>query len=303
MKILVLGGSGLLGSAIVRRLQKDDNEVISFSTKDCDLAYPKSQSELVKLFKKIKPDAIFHSAGLVGGIGANMTNSYEFLVHNAKMAINAIDAAVYCDIDNFFYMSSSCAYPAQCVQPMKEEYIFTGSVEDTNRGYAVAKLLGMEATKEARKKTGKNYCSMIPCNLYGSNDDFSERGHVISSIINKVKEAQAKKEYSITVWGDGSPRREFLHVDDAADAIVFSSRNISADYVNIGSGEDISIHELTIKILELANARNISIDFDSSKPNGMMKKCLDISKIAEFGWKPKISLDQGISLILKGLAI
>jgi len=301
MKILVLGGSGLLGSAIVRRLQMDDNEVISFSTKDCDLAYPKKQDELIKLFKKIKPDTIFHSAGLVGGIGANMTNPYEFLVHNAKMAINAIDAAVSCDIENFFYMSSSCAYPARCVQPMKEEYIFTGSVEDTNRGYAVAKLLGMEATKEARKKTGKNYCSMIPCNLYGSNDDFSERGHVISSIINKVKEAQAKKEYSITVWGDGSPRREFLHVDDAADAIVFASQNISADYINIGSGEDISIHELTMKILELANARNISIDFDSSKPNGMMKKCLDISKIAEFGWKPKISLDQGISLILKGL--
>ena len=303
MKILVLGGSGLLGSAIVRRLQKDDNEVISFSTKDCDLVYPKKQDELIKIFKKIKPDAIFHSAGLVGGIGANMTNPYEFLVHNAKMAINAIDAAVSCDIDNFFYMSSSCEYPAKCVQPMKEEYIFTGSVEDTNRGYAVAKLLGMEATKEARKKTGKNYCSMIPCNLYGSNDDFSERGHVISSIINKVKEAQAKKEYSITVWGDGSPRREFLHVDDAADAIVLAAHNIFEDYINIGSGEDISIHDLTIKILELANARNISIDFDSSKPNGMMKKCLDISKIAEFGWKPKISLDQGISLILKGLAI
>ena len=303
MKILVLGGSGLLGSAIVRRLQTDDNEVVSFSSKDCDLAYPKKQDELVKLFKKIKPDAIYHCAGLVGGIGANMANPYEFLVHNAKMAVNVIDAAVSCEIENFFYMSSSCVYPAQCSQPMKEEKIFTGSVEDTNRGYAVAKLLGMEATREARIKTGKNYRSMIPCNLYGYDDDFSERGHVISSIINKIKDAKAKKEYSISVWGDGSPRREFLHVDDAADAIVFAADIIFEDYINIGSGEDISIHDLTIKILELANARNISIDFDSSKPNGMMKKCLDISKITEFGWKPKISLDQGISEILKRLDI
>jgi len=297
MKTLVLGGSGLLGSAIVRRLHRDNVEVISFSHKDCDLVNPE-KNELVKLFKKIKPDSIYHCAGLVGGIGACMANPYEFLVHNAKMALNAIDAAVSCDIENFFYMSSSCVYPSQCAQPMKEEYIFTGPVEETNNGYAVAKLLGMEATKEARKKTGKNYCSMIPCNLYGPNDNFSERGHVISSIVNKIKEAQAKKEYSITAWGDGSPRREFLHVDDASDAIVFASQNISADYINIGSGEDISIHDLIIKILKLANAENISIDFDSSRPNGMMKKCLDISKLTEFGWKPKISLDQGISDIL-----
>ena len=302
MKTLVLGGSGLLGSAIVRRLEKDNVEAISFSSKDCDLVNPE-KDELIKLFKKIKPDAIYHCAGFVGGIGANLANPYEFLFHNAKMAVNVIDAAVACDIYNFFYMSSSCVYPAKCEQPMKEDRIFTAPVEDTNRGYAVAKLLGMEATREAKKKTGGNYLSMIPCNLYGSNDDFSERGHVISSIIHKIKEAKAKKKNRITIWGDGTPRREFLHVDDAAEIIVFAAQNISADYINIGCGEDISIYELTQKILKLSDSRNISIDFDFSKPNGMMKKCLDISKIAKFGWKPRISLDQGISLILKGLAI
>ena len=302
MKTLVLGGSGLLGSAIVRKLQRDNVEVISFSSKDCDLVNPE-KDELIKIFKKIKPEAIYHCAGFVGGIGANLANPYEFLFHNAKMAVNVIDAAVSCNIYRLFYMSSSCVYPAHCDQPMKEDHILTGIVEDTNRGYAVAKLLGMEATREARKKTGGNYISMIPCNLYGSNDDFSERGHVISSIIHKIKEAKAKKKNSITIWGDGTPRREFLHVDDAAEIIIFAAQNISADYINIGSGKDISIYELAQKILKLDNSENISIDFDFSKPNGMMKKCLDISKIAKFGWKPKISLDQGIEDILKCLAI
>ncbi len=298
MKTLVLGGSGLLGSAIVRKLQRNNVEVISFSSKNCDLVNPE-KNELIKIFKNIRPDRIYHCAGFVGGIGANIANPYEFLFHNAKMAVNVIDAAVSCDIYNFFYMSSSCVYPAQCIQPMKEEHIFTGCVEDTNRGYATAKLLGMEATREARNKTGGNYFSMIPCNLYGSNDDFSERGHVISSIIHKIKEAKAKKSDSITIWGDGFSRREFLHVDDAADAIVYASGKINSDYINIGSGEDISVMELAKKILKLSDSRNLSIKCDLSKPNGMMLKLLDISKITEIGWKPKISLDDGILKILQ----
>lgn len=301
MKTLVFGGSGLLGSAIVRKLQRDNVEVISFSSKDCDLVNLSNPNEVERVIRCVMPNTIYHCAGLVGGIGANIERPYEFLMNNAKMAINVIDAAVSCDIENFYYMSSSCAYPAQCIQPMKEEYIGSGSVEETNGGYALAKILGMEATKLARKKTGGNYHSYIPCNLYGGNDDFSERGHVISSLITKIKEAKTLNSDSITIWGDGTPRREFLHVDDAADAIIFSAHNISDDYINIGSGEDISIYELTQKILKLSDSRNISIEFDLSKPNGMMKKCLDISKITEIGWKPKISLDDGIFLILKNM--
>lgn len=301
MKTLVFGGSGLLGSSIVRRLQKDNVDVISFSSSDCDLVNLSNPREVERVINCIKPDTIYHCAGLVGGIGANIANPYEFLMMNTHMAINVITAVVNCDVENFYYMSSSCAYPAICDQPMKEEYILTGSVEETNGGYAVAKIVGMEATKAARKKTGGNYNSFIPCNLYGENDDFSERGHVISSLITKIREAKTQKNDSIIIWGDGSPRREFLHVDDAADAIVYSSGKINSDYINIGSGYDISILELAKKILKLENAEDLSIKLDLSKPNGMMLKCLDISKITKIGWKPQISLDEGISRILKSL--
>ena len=297
-KVLVFGGNGLLGSAIVRRLEKDNVDVVAFSSADCNLVNLSNTNEVERVICATMPDTIYHCAGLVGGIGANIERPYEFLMNNTKMAINVIDAAVNCDIENFFYMSSSCAYPATCQQPMKEEYIGSGAVEETNGGYALAKILGMKATKLARKKTGGNYHSYIPCNLYGGNDDFSERGHVISSIIHKIKEAKAKKENFLTLWGDGSPRREFLHVDDAADAIVYASgKIINSDYINIGSGEDISILELAKKILRLKNAENLSIKFDLSKPNGMMQKLLDVSQITEIGWKPKISLDDGISRI------
>lgn len=282
MTALILGATGMLGSAMMRRLPGS----IGLSSKDCNLLNLRQVHEIFDFdFTEI-----YHCAGLVGGIMANMNNQYDFLMDNAKMAINVIDAARSCGVENVYYISSSCVYPNVCEQPMREEHILTGPVEPTNGGYAMAKLLGMEAAKYA------GYMSMIPCNLYGPNDNFSEGGHVLAALVRKVCDAQKNGDSSITVWGDGSARREFLHVDDCADAIV-AATDFDSPYVNIGSGEDIAIHDLVKLVADVAGWDG-SILFDTTKPNGMMRKLLDTSLLDSIGWKQKISLETGISQMI-----
>ena len=282
MTALILGATGMLGSAMMRRLPGS----IGISSKDCDLL---NQRQVHEIFD-FDFDVIYHCAGLVGGIMDNMNNQYYFLMDNARMALNVIDMARTCGVEKVYYISSSCVYPNACEQPMKEKHILTGPVEPTNGGYAMAKLVGMEAARYA------GYVSMIPCNLYGPKDNFSESGHVLASLVRKVCDAQKNGKSSITVWGDGTARREFLHVDDCADAIVAATQ-LDGPYINIGSGEDITIHDLARLIAEVAGW-NGDIVFDTSKPNGMMRKLLDTSLLDSIGWKQKISLTAGISQMI-----
>jgi GDP-L-fucose synthase len=282
MTALILGATGMLGSAMMRRLPGS----IGISSKDCDLL---NQRQVHEIFD-FDFDVIYHCAGLVGGIMDNMNNQYYFLMDNARMALNVIDMARTCGVEKVYYISSSCVYPNACEQPMKEKHILTGPVEPTNGGYAMAKLVGMEAARYA------GYVSMIPCNLYGPKDNFSESGHVLASLVRKVCDAQKNGDSSITVWGDGNARREFLHVDDCADAIVAATQ-LDGPYINIGSGEDISIRDLARLIIDTARWDG-DIVFDTTKPNGMMRKLLDTSLLDSIGWKQKISLETGISQMI-----
>lgn len=299
MTALVLGGHGMLGSALVRSLRNQNIEVVAHKRSDCDLT---DYWETYDYIKDIKPNTIYHAAGRVGGILANINNQYEFLFDNVSMASNAIDASISLNVDNFFYISSSCVYPANCQQPMQEHMIYDGYPEITNRGYALAKIVGMEMMKYARMKTRRNYRTLIPCNLYGPNDDFSVNGHVLGSLIRKICDAKRCDQRNIDIWGDGSARREFMHVDDCAAAILYVSQIICTDdkndFINIGSGKDVSIMELANLIRQIVDW-NGTILCDTTKPTGMTQKLLDISYLNAIRWKSTISLNDGIKELVK----
>ena len=298
MTILVLGGQGMLGSALVRSLANQKEEVIAHNRLACDLT---DSWDTYDYIKQIRPTTIYHAAGLVGGILSNMNNQYDYLFKNVTMASNVINAAATFSVPNLFYISSSCVYPSTCAQPMKENMIFDGQPEETNRGYALAKLVGMELTKYARDGRGQqlNYLTMIPCNLYGPDDDFSIGGHVLASLIKKICDAQRLNQKTITIWGSGAAFREFLHVDDCASAIthvvntLFESKKVAPDYINIGSGKEISIMNLALLIREIVGW-NGEILCDKSKPMGMLRKLLDIQYLNDVQWSSKITLREGI---------
>lgn len=313
MTILVLGGRGMLGSALVRSLRNQQEEVVAHTRHDCNLT---DRQDTYDYIKQIWPTTIYHAAGLVGGILSNMTNQYDYLFKNMMMAGNVIDAAVSFAIPNLFYISSSCVYPSTCAQPMRENMIFDGYPEETNRGYALAKLVGMELTKHARDQLGRglgperksrkfNYLTMIPCNLYGPGDDFSMNGHVLASLVRKICDAQRLHEKSITIWGTGSALREFLHVDDCASAIIHaanapsdSTTKDAPNYINIGSGKEISIMNLALLIREIVGWDG-EVLCDKTKPAGMMKKLLDIQYLNDIQWSSMISLRDGIGRLVK----
>jgi GDP-L-fucose synthase len=293
MTILVAGGSGLVGSAIVRELSRIGKEVVGISSKDVDLLDRKKTFEFIN---NLKPNVIIDAAARVGGIGGNNAYPVEFLTQNIQIQSNLMDAAHESKVSKFVFLGSSCIYPRICPQPIKEEYILTGELEKTNSAYAVAKIAGLELIKSYRKEYGHRWITAMPTNLYGPNDNFDlETSHVLPALIRKYADAHRNKSSQVTLWGTGAPLREFLHSDDLAKAILICLEKYDSDeHINIGSGREISIHDLANKISDAVGYRGETI-WDSTKPDGTPRKVLDITKVKSLGWEPSISLEQGIS--------
>jgi GDP-L-fucose synthase len=293
MTIVVAGGTGLAGSAIVRAYQAAGEEVIPVGRKVVDLL---DRDATFRFIKDVKPNLVIDAAAKVGGIGANNSYPVEFLADNLRIQNNLMEAAHAADVENFIFLGSSCIYPRDCAQPIKEEYLLTGPLEETNSAYAVAKIAGIELIKSFRKEYGRKWISMMPTNLYGPGDNFELAGsHVLPAFIRRFIEAAEKGASVETLWGTGSPKREFLHVDDLAQAVLHLGSNYdSSEHINIGTGEDLSIKELAELVADLAGFKG-DIAWDSSKPDGTPRKVLDISKARALGWAPKISLRDGVA--------
>jgi GDP-L-fucose synthase len=293
MTIVVAGGTGLAGSAIARAYQAAGHEVIPVSRKVVDLL---DRDATFKFIKDVKPSLIVDAAAKVGGIGANNAFPVEFLADNVRIQSNLMEAAHAADVEKFIFLGSSCIYPRDCAQPIKEEYLLTGPLEETNSAYAVAKIAGIELIKSFRKEYGRKWISLMPTNLYGINDNFELQGsHVLPAFIRRFVEAAEKNVPVETLWGTGSPKREFLHVDDLAAAVVHLGDHYdSSEHINIGTGEDLTIKELAELVAELSGFKG-ELAWDSSKPDGTPRKVLDVSKAKALGWAPEISLRDGIA--------
>jgi len=291
MTVLVAGGTGLVGSAIVRHLEARGETVLSVNSKVVDLLDRKATFDYVLSHK---PDVIIDAAARVGGIGANNAYPVDFLSLNVQIQTNLMDAAHAARTPNFLFLGSSCIYPRDCAQPIKEEYLLTGPLEATNSAYAVAKIAGIELIKSYRKQYGYKWISAMPTNLYGPNDNFDlETSHVFPALIRKFSEA-VKNGTSVQLWGTGSPKREFLHVDDLARAVVVLLEKYDNDeHINVGTGEDVTIKELAETIASAAGYVG-QLEWDSTKPNGTPRKVMDVSRIKSLGWAPQISLVDGV---------
>ena len=297
MKYLVAGGSGLVGSAIVRELKRVNKNVIGISSKDLNLL---DRSSTFGYLKDLKPNIIIDAAAKVGGIGGNNKFPVEFLSQNLQIQSNLMDAAHESGVEKFVFLGSSCIYPRNCAQPIKEDYLLTGELEQTNSAYAIAKIAGIELIKSYRKEYGHSWISAMPTNLYGQNDNFNlETGHVLPTLIRKFLDAKENNSSGVILWGDGSPLREFLHADDLAKGILFCIEKYDdSQQINIGSGVEISIKDLALKIASLTGFTG-KILWDSTKPNGTQRKVLDSSKVKSLGWLPEINLDQGLQDTIK----
>jgi GDP-L-fucose synthase len=293
MTIVVAGGTGLAGSAIVRAYQAAGQEVIPVSRKIVNLL---DRDATFKFIKDVKPSVVVDAAAKVGGIGANNSFPVEFLADNLRIQNNLMEAAHAADVEKFIFLGSSCIYPRDCAQPIKEEYLLTGPLEETNSAYAVAKIAGIELIKSFRKEYGRTWISLMPTNLYGPQDNFELQGsHVLPAFIRRFVEAAEKGAAVETLWGSGSPKREFLHVDDLAQAVLHLGKSYnSSEHLNIGTGEDLTIKELAELVAELAGFKG-ELAWDSSKPDGTPRKVLDVSKAKALGWAAKISLRDGIA--------
>jgi GDP-L-fucose synthase len=297
MTIVVAGASGLAGSAIVRAYEKAGAEVIGISRSVCDLLDREATFEFIK---KTKPSVVVDAAAKVGGIGANNSFPVEFLADNLRIQNNLMEAAHAADVEKLIFLGSSCIYPRDCPQPIKEEYLLTGPLEQTNSAYAIAKIAGIELIKSFRKEYGRKWISLMPTNLYGPNDNFElQASHVLPAFIRRFVEAKAQARATETLWGTGAPKREFLHVDDLARAVLHLSNSYdSSEHLNIGSGQDLTIKELAEMVAELTGFGG-QIAWDSSKPDGTPRKVMDVSKVKNLGWAPKISLRDGIDSTIK----
>ena len=295
-KIYIAGHRGMVGSAIHRRLKKDGLENFVFRTSDeLDL---RDQKAVADFFAKEKPEYVFLAAAKVGGILANNTYRAEFLYDNLMIQSNVIENSYRYRAKKLLFLGSSCIYPKLAPQPLKEEYLLTGLLEHTNEPYAIAKIAGIKLCDAYRSQYGCNFISVMPTNLYGPNDNYDlKTSHVLPALIRKFHEAKANNESEVVVWGSGTPRREFLHADDMADACVFLMKNYSEEgFINIGVGEDLSIKELVEMIKGIIGYKG-EIVFDSSKPDGTPRKLMDVSKLWALGWKASISLKDGIEQV------
>jgi GDP-L-fucose synthase len=294
-KIFVAGHNGMVGSALVRKLQFEGykNLILVNSTK-LDLRNQKSVEEF---FQKEKIEYVFVAAGKVGGILANVQSPAEFLYDNLMIQANIIHSAYKNNVKKLLLLGSSCIYPKFSKQPIKEEYLLTGPLEETNEAYAIAKIAGIQLCKFYNKQYGCNFISLMPTNLYGENDNFNlETSHVLPALLRKIHDAKVKNKKFVELWGTGNPLREFLHVDDLADACIFMMNNYSGEnHVNIGSGDELTILELSHLISKIVGFEG-ELKFDKSKPDGTYRKKLDINLAKSLGWERKIPLEYGINL-------
>lgn len=297
-KIYVAGHNGLVGSAIVRQLTKEGYvNIITRTRAEVDLC---NQQQVELFFTKEKPDYVFLAAAKVGGILANRDYPASFIYDNLMISANIINAAYRHNVKKLLFLGSSCIYPRLCPQPMKEKHLLSGYLEPTNAPYAIAKIAGITMCQSYNRQYGTTFISCMPTNLYGINDNFNlKSSHVLPALLRKMYEAKKNNSKSVTIWGTGLPRREFLHVDDLADATIFLMKYYKNDaIVNIGTGKDISIKELAILIKDIVDFKGHLI-FDTTKPDGTPQKLLDISRLNNLGWKASISLKKGIEQTLQ----
>ena len=293
-KIYIAGHNGMVGSAIWRvLLSKGYTNLIGASSKVLDL---RNQEAVADFISKEKPDVIIDAAAKVGGILANATFPYQFLMENMQIQNNLISCAHELGVSKFIFLGSSCIYPKLAPQPLKEDFLLTGALEPTNEWYAIAKITGVKACEAIRKQFNKDYFSLMPTNLYGPFDNFDlQTSHVLPAMIRKFHEAKLNGNTPVTLWGSGMPKREFLHVEDLADAVVYSIENKLEDNLfNVGTGVDLSIKELA-EIIQQTVGHTGEIIWDASKPDGTPRKLMDVSKLSNAGWKAKIKLKDGIS--------
>ena len=297
-KIYVAGHTGMVGSAIIKSLEKDGYSNLVFRTsKELNL---KDSLKVEKFFELEKPDIVIFAAAKVGGIQANINNPAIFLFDNLLIQNNVIKSALDFNVKKFLFLGSSCIYPKECLQPMKEEYLMTGKLEPTNEGYAIAKITGIKLLEAFNKQYGFDSISLMPCNLYGPNDSFdAENSHVLSALVKKFVDAEIQNLDSVILWGSGNARREFMHVNDMANAVKYFLENYNdTEFINIGPGVDISIKELAVLIASKVGFSGL-IKWDISKPDGMLRKCMDVTKMKKNGFSPKISLNDGIIEMIK----
>lgn len=297
-KIYVAGHRGMVGSAIYRKLIATGyTNVITRSSSELDL---RNQQDVIDFFELEKPEYVFLAAAKVGGIVANNTYRADFLYENLCIQNNVIHQAYKAGVKKLMFLGSSCIYPKLAPQPLKEEYLLTGLLEETNEPYAIAKIAGIKMADAYRAQYGCNFISVMPTNLYGYNDNYHpQNSHVLPALIRKFHEAKVNGSPEVTIWGSGSPMREFLFADDLADACYFLMQNFNeAGFVNIGTGHDLTIKDLALLIKKIIGFEGALI-FDSSKPDGTPRKLMDVSKLNARGWKHKIELEEGIQLAYK----
>lgn len=294
-KIFVSGHRGLVGSAIVRRLVSAGyTNILTRTRRELDLL---DQSAVHEFLRREAPEYIFGAAAKVGGIQANNLYRAEFIYENLMVSANLIHGAHQAGVQRLMFLGSSCIYPRDCPQPMREEYLLTGPLEQTNEPYAIAKIAGIKLCESYNRQYGRQYVSVMPTNLYGPNDNYDlQNCHVLPALIRKAHEARERGDTTYVVWGSGTPRREFLYVDDLADACVFlAEQGYDGPLINIGAGEDVTIRELAETVMQVVNFPG-RISFDKTKPDGTPRKLLDVSRLAAMGWKARTPLREGIAI-------
>ena len=292
-RVWVAGHTGMVGSALVRRLAQEYCDLLVVPHSELDLT---RQHHVERWMRIMRPEVVLVAAARVGGIMANATYPADFLYDNAMIALNVLHAAVETDVQKLLWLGSSCIYPRDAEQPLVEDSLLTGPLEATNEAYAIAKIAGLKLAEAYARQAGRQFFSAMPTNLYGPNDNFDpEKSHVLPAMIRRLDEARRTGQASVTIWGSGRPLREFLHVDDMADACIFLLKHHdAATPVNIGSGEEISIHDLAVLVADIVGFRG-DILTDPSKPDGTPRKRLDTSRLDRLGWKARIGLRQGIA--------
>lgn len=293
MRVLVAGYSGLAGSAISSAFSRQSHEVIGLNRSIVDLMDRRATQ---RFLLSTKPDLVIDAAARVGGIWSNNTYPVRYLTENLTIQDNLMNAAHVAGIEKLIFLGSSCIYPRDCVQPIKEEYLMTGPLESSNAAYAVAKIAGIELVNSYRKEYGVKWISLMPTNLYGPHDNFNlTSSHVLPAFIRRFVEASESGVKKVKLWGTGSPRREFLHVEDLAKAVVLASEKYDSSlHLNVGTGEDLSIKDLATTVAKTVGYSG-EIDWDPSKPDGTPRKVLDVSRIKALGWKPTITLEEGLA--------